>query len=124
VIGLLGFRRVGGLLGSPPVFPQPSGTWVRYVGTTVLASNTEVQCGFFSIPSGSAPVVAIPAIREEGTAIYSVQAETNAVPNLETLRYSLRKSGTTIDRFDLLARQRSSTVAARTVDWIVYVVTP
>ena len=127
MIGLLGFRRIGGLLGSP--LPSsgsgPSGTWVPYSGTTVLASNTEAQCGFFIIAQPAAAFLAVPSIREDvaGVTVYSDHDETDAVPAIGTIRYSLRKTPVA-DRFELMARQRQNPAAVKTVDWIVYVVTP
>lgn len=96
-----------------------------YSGTTVTTDNTEVTCLSFLIPTGSAPIVSAPSMREDipGVFVYTTLGRTGIIGDQGSITYSIVKTPVA-DRFELRIRQRSNPTSTKTIDWIVYVVTP
>jgi hypothetical protein len=126
VIGLLGMRRVGGLLGSPLPSGGPGGTWTLLgAGTTVVAPLTEVGLATATIEHGRAAVLATPIVHEDTVPTlfaYHYTTVTNP-PQINSICYSCNQLfAPPSDVFGYMCRHNAA--APKTVSWIWYKVGP
>lgn len=118
--GLLGIRRVGGLLGSP--FPTSGGSLgnvtVAGRGVAVVANNTNTTLSSAIIPAGSVVLPCPPCQREEGVPAYSAQmTNTNTPPGINLMAFTVSKDSANVDQFNLQIRHQNAGLLARTFDW-------
>jgi hypothetical protein len=124
VIGLLGMRRVGGLLGSPIPAGGPAGTWTLLGrGSTVIAPGVNTVLSSANIPLGEFPILGTPAANGAGLSTSCEEGTTNAPPSFPNgVVYGLNKVAPFVDFYAF--QIRTNLGAAYAFSWGWYKVGP